>query len=204
MPVLDMIDTTSIEGMNMDLDDLIGVALQHDEVQSVDDLIRRSATALDALRAIHADLVTRHGRDEGFEQLTLHLVKSSLRSAERAVGLAGLLAILLVKEDDRAGRIDDVARFIYNTDGIDGVDHYATASEVEKNLVRLKANAYLAIFNGITGDPEPKSSPMFFNFTMCVCGENQRASDELLGDNMFAPHDDPKTGQPCPGMPINH
>jgi hypothetical protein len=95
------------EGTLMDLDDLLDATLQGGVAADVDDLIRRSATALDALRAIHADLVAQHGRDEGFDRLTRYIAKSSLRSAEGAVGVAGLLAILIVKEQDRNTHLEE-------------------------------------------------------------------------------------------------
>lgn len=43
---------------------------------------------------------------------------------------------------------------------------------------------------------------VYVTSTMCVCGDNQETA--LLGsDNLFVPHLDGKTGQPCPGMPVN-
>lgn len=37
--------------------------------------------------------------------------------------------------------------------------------------------------------------------TMCVCGENQ-AMDLTPTRNVFMPHNDPKTGTQCPGLPL--
>jgi hypothetical protein len=135
----------------MDLDELL--AGVKNRTESVDDLLTKSSSALDALLILHADLATRYGRETGFEHLVLHLVKSNLQSVEGAVGVAGLLAILLVKEADRNSRIEDVARFIHNTERPNGTDHWLTATNTEKNLARLKATAALAVFNGITTDP---------------------------------------------------
>ena len=136
----------------MDLDDLLGIK---NRAESVDDLIQKSNRALDALHLLYADLVRQHGREEGFERLVLHLVKSGLRSVEGTVGLAGLIAILLTKDRKQRECVEDVARFIYNTERSNGTDHWITASEDQRNLTRLKANAYLAIFNGITVDFKP-------------------------------------------------
>jgi len=135
----------------MDLDDLLtGVT---NRAKNVDDLIQKSAVALDALRLLYADLVARHGRDTGFERLVLHLTRSSLGSAEGAVGTCGLLAILLTSDADRNSRIQDVARLLHNTERPNGTDHWQTATGTERNLARLKATAALAVFNGITTDP---------------------------------------------------
>lgn len=36
--------------------------------------------------------------------------------------------------------------------------------------------------------------------TMCRCGDNQQCA-EIGADNMFVPHTDRRTGEPCPGIP---
>jgi hypothetical protein len=135
----------------MDLNDLL--AGVKNRAESVDDLLAKSSPPLDALHLLYADLVKLHGREEGFERLVLHLVKSSLGSIEGAVGVCGLVAILLVKEHDRNSRIEDVARLLHNTDRPNSTDHWLTATNTERNLARLKATAALAVFNGITTDP---------------------------------------------------
>ena len=38
--------------------------------------------------------------------------------------------------------------------------------------------------------------------TMCVCGDMVQVAD-LGSDNLYMPHDDPKTGVPCPGHPLS-
>lgn len=37
--------------------------------------------------------------------------------------------------------------------------------------------------------------------TMCTCGDMVQVAD-LGADNLHVPHADPKTGEPCPGLPL--
>ena len=37
--------------------------------------------------------------------------------------------------------------------------------------------------------------------TMCVCGDMVQVAD-ISADNLHVPHADPKTGEPCPGLPL--
>lgn len=52
--------------------------------------------------------------------------------------------------------------------------------------------------------PEPwRGEPALVGHTstMCVCGQNQWLADNYPDSgNVFAPHDDPRTGRPCPGL----
>lgn len=41
--------------------------------------------------------------------------------------------------------------------------------------------------------------PMIRLLTMCTCGDNQLMAEQP-SENVFEPHLDRKTGQPCPGL----
>lgn len=146
-----------------DIQDLIDGLPEPEPTEDVDELIAKSARALDALLMLYADLVTKHGRNEGFGRLTQHLLLSSVSSVEGAVGIAGLLAVMLAKEQDRRD----------------------------------------AVNRAVGSPPSDNPKSFFVNLTMCSCGQNQRCDPNPLADNLFLPHDDAKTGEQCPGFPIN-
>lgn len=37
--------------------------------------------------------------------------------------------------------------------------------------------------------------------TMCVCGDMQQINENWGADNVFLPHNNRRTGEPCPGLP---